>query len=134
MCDDKKAIILFDGGCSLCNLSVVFIIKRDSKNNFVFASLQSETGKQIAEKHGIASSFNSAVLIDNGVAYTQSTAALKVFKKMGGAWALLYGLTLVPPFIRDVAYKFISRNRRRFFVKQETCIAPSVEFKNKFIE
>jgi predicted DCC family thiol-disulfide oxidoreductase YuxK len=132
--DDKKAIVLFDGVCNLCNASVIFTIKRDSKNNFMFASLQSAAGKQLAEKYGIPSSFNSFVLIDNGAAYTQSTAALRVLKKTKGLWPLLYGFIMIPAPIRNLVYKFISRNRYRFFGKRETCIAPNAELKSKFLE
>jgi len=131
--DDKKAVVLFDGVCNLCNASVIFTIKRDSKNNFMFASLQSEAGKKLAEKYGIPSSFNSFVLVDNGAAYTQSTAALRVLKKLRGAWPLLYGFIIIPAPIRNLVYKFISRNRYSFFGKQETCMVPNAELKSKFL-
>nr|WP_328243735.1 DCC1-like thiol-disulfide oxidoreductase family protein [Priestia megaterium] len=36
-------IILFDGVCNLCNQWVQFVIKRDSRALFRFASLQSDT-------------------------------------------------------------------------------------------
>ena len=134
MYDDKKAVVLFDGVCNLCNASVIFTIKRDRKNCFMFASLQSAAGKQLAEKHGIPPSFNSFVLIDNGTAYTQSTAALRVLKKLRSFWALLYVFIIIPAPIRNLVYKFISRNRYSFFGKQETCMVPSEELKSKFLE
>ena len=134
MYDDKKAIILFDGVCNLCNASVIFTIKRDSKSSFMFASLQSAAGKQLAEKYGIPTSFNSFVLLDNGAVYNESTAALRVLKKLRGAWPLLYGFIIIPAPIRNLVYKFISRNRYRFFGKQETCMVPSEELKSKFLE
>ena len=99
----------------------------------MFASLQSEAGKKLAEKYGIPSSFNSFVLVDNGAAYTQSTAALRVLKKLRGAWPLLYGFIIIPAPIRNLVYKFISRNRYSFFGKQETCMVPNAELKSKFL-
>ena len=42
-----KKIILFDGVCNLCNNSVIKAIKYDTKNTFLFASLQSESGQKI---------------------------------------------------------------------------------------
>ena len=47
----QHSIILFDGVCNLCNAAVQFVIKRDKKNQFLFASLQSEEGKLILEDH-----------------------------------------------------------------------------------
>lgn len=55
-------IVLFDGVCNLCNKSVQFIIKRDPHNQFFFASLQSEMGKSLLEKHHL-SEVDSVVLI-----------------------------------------------------------------------
>ena len=43
----EHSIILFDGVCNLCNSAVQFVIKRDTRNQFLFASLQSEEGKKI---------------------------------------------------------------------------------------
>ena len=50
---NQHSIILFDGVCNLCNGAVQFVIKRDSKNQFLFASLQSEEGKKILEEHNL---------------------------------------------------------------------------------
>ena len=45
---DKK-IILFDGICNLCNASVQFVIKRDTKDVFRFVALQSDLGNKILD-------------------------------------------------------------------------------------
>jgi predicted DCC family thiol-disulfide oxidoreductase YuxK len=38
--------VLFDGICNLCNGTVQFIIKRDQRQKFRFASLQSKAAQQ----------------------------------------------------------------------------------------
>jgi predicted DCC family thiol-disulfide oxidoreductase YuxK len=48
----NHAIVLFDGICHLCTTSVQFIITRDPNGYFTFASLQSEVGRTLLEKHG----------------------------------------------------------------------------------
>ena len=48
-----KQVILFDGVCNLCNSSVLFVIKRDKKNKFLFAALQEEFGQSIINKFEI---------------------------------------------------------------------------------
>ena len=45
--DKKDKIIIFDGVCNLCNGAVTFIIKRDRKNLFKFATLQSEIAEEL---------------------------------------------------------------------------------------
>ena len=42
-----RPLILFDGMCNLCAGSVRFVIARDPKARFTFASLQSEYAKDL---------------------------------------------------------------------------------------
>ena len=131
--NDKK-IVLFDGVCNLCNSSVQFIIKHDKKNQFLFGSLQGETGQQYLEKfHLPLNAFNSFMLVENELLYTRSTAALRMLKHLGGGWQLLYALMVVPRFIRDAVYNLIAKNRYKWFGKQEACWIPTPALKAKFL-
>lgn len=127
-------IILFDGVCNLCNASVSFVIERDKKNVFQFASLQSSFGQEVLKKHQLSSSdFDSMILLQNGTIHQRSDAALRIAKELSGAWKLLYGFIIVPRFIRNAVYNFVARNRYKWFGKQETCMIPTPELKAKFI-
>lgn len=129
------SVILFDGICNLCNSSVQFIIKRDPAKKFRFASLQSEFGKQFLATHGLPQNeYNSFILYDNGIVYTRSTAALKVFGKLNGGWPAFYSLIVIPRFIRDFLYDVIARNRYRWFGRRETCWVPTPELKALFFD
>ncbi len=131
---EKGAVILFDGVCNLCNSAVQFVIKHDKKNYFKFASLQSEAGQQLLGKYQLKEAkLNSFVFIENGAAYTRSTAALKVSKHLNGAVKLLYGFIIVPAFIRDAVYTFISNNRYSWFGQRKECMIPTPALKEKFI-
>lgn len=129
----ENSVIFFDGVCNLCNGAVQFVIERDPKNRFKFAALQSDyavkelSTANLKVKHG-----DSFVLLENGKVYEQSTAALRVAKKLNSLWPLLYIFIVVPPFIRNAVYKFIARNRYKWFGKQESCWVPTPELKNKF--
>jgi predicted DCC family thiol-disulfide oxidoreductase YuxK len=46
---EQELIIIFDGECNLCHSSVAFIIDRDRKSKFKFASDQSKTGVELQE-------------------------------------------------------------------------------------
>src|SRR5258707_14692248 len=103
-----KSIILFDGVCNLCNGAVQFIIKRDKKKQFLFASLQGKAGNDFLKKFDLSPNlFNSFILVEGDKVYTRSTAALTVAKKLSGGWKLLYGLMIVPRFIRNAVYNVI---------------------------
>lgn len=131
---NRSPLILFDGVCNLCNGSVQFVIRHDKNGLFRFASLQSESGQQLLQKHQLPiANFSSFVLIDNGKVYTRSTAALKVARKLSGPIKMLYGFIIVPTFIRDAIYNFIARNRYKWFGKKESCMIPTPELKNRFL-
>jgi predicted DCC family thiol-disulfide oxidoreductase YuxK len=130
----QHSIILFDGVCNLCNRAVQFVIKRDNKNQFLFASLQSEEGKQILKENSFQTKkMDSFFLVENGKVYDRSTAALKVLKKLNGIWSFFYVFVLVPKFIRDSVYNFIAKNRYQWFGAKNKCMIPTPELKAKFL-
>ncbi len=130
----SKPIILFDGVCNLCNGFVQFVIKRDKKAHFMFASLQSKIGQAILKDFGLNThDFNTFVLVDSGKVYTRSTAALRVAKELDSPIKFLHIFSVVPSFIRDLFYIFVAKNRYRFFGKQDQCMLPSPEFKTRFL-
>jgi predicted DCC family thiol-disulfide oxidoreductase YuxK len=130
----KHGIVLFDGVCNLCNGSVQFIIKHDKKGYFRFAALQSDTGQKLLQQAGLPKDYLATfVYIENGKYSTQSTAALKVAKHLSGLWPLLYGLIIIPAPIRNFFYKLVANNRYRWFGKQESCMIPTPELREKFI-
>jgi len=77
-------IIFFDGVCNLCNNSVQFIIKRDKKNKFKFASLQSSFAKSNLSKHIDVDKLESIVLLNEDKLYSKSTAALLIARELSG--------------------------------------------------
>ena len=128
-----KPVIFFDGLCNLCNGAVQFIIERDQKNTFHFASLQSEFAKAKLVNFDIdPTQLNSFILLENEAIYQRSTAALRVTKKLKGLWPLLYVFIVVPHFIRDGVYNYIAKNRYKWFGKKESCWLPTEELKNRF--
>lgn len=129
----ENSVIFFDGVCNLCNGAVQFVIERDPKNRFKFAALQSDyAAKELSTANLKVQHGDSFVLLENGKVYEQSSAALRVARKLGGLWPLLYGFIIVPLFIRNAIYKFVARNRYKWFGKQESCWVPTPELKSKF--
>src|SRR5690606_8152829 len=107
-------IVLFDGQCNLCNHAVQFIIERDPKEKFKFASLQSETGHKLLNRSGMSTGhFDTVVLIKDNTIYTRSSAALRIAKELSGIWKLCYALILLPKPVRDYCYSIIAKNRHR---------------------
>lgn len=132
--DIMKHIVLFDGECHFCDASVQFIIKRDRAAFFQFASLQSAIGQQLRQQHHISDDIDSIVLIEHQKAYTQSTAALHIAKKLDGLWKLAFLIICIPRPIRDKIYTIIAKNRYRWFGKKEqSCTLPPPSIRKRFL-
>lgn len=128
-------MILFDGVCNFCNAMVNFIIRQDKRNIFLFAALQSASGKKLLEQHHIDWKDNdSFILVEQDKAYQRSGAALKLYQKLPWYWKWTQIFWVFPRFIRDGVYNFIARNRYRWFGKKETCMIPSAAVREKFLE
>ncbi|WP_226669489.1 thiol-disulfide oxidoreductase DCC family protein [Metabacillus litoralis] len=132
--DVEGPILLFDGVCNLCNQTVQFVIRCDKKEAFKFASLQSTTGQNLLEMmHMPTSHFDSIVMIEKNHVFTKSTAALKVCKRLGGFWVILYPFILIPKPLRDAVYHFVAKNRYKWFGKADQCMIPTPEMKKRFL-
>jgi predicted DCC family thiol-disulfide oxidoreductase YuxK len=132
--ETMKPVILFDGVCNLCDRSVQFILKRDPNGYFKFASLQSESGQKLLTKHGFNTDINSFVLVEDEKVFVKSSAALRVCLRLKGAWKMLSILRFIPPSIRDFFYDIVAKNRYKWFGKKESCMLPSPQWKNRFLD
>jgi len=136
MANDSSPVLFFDGECNLCNHMVQFILKRDKKKIFLFSPLQSARGKEAMDKTGINMQENSGsfILYHKGVYFTRSTAALHMFRQLGGLWPLLYAGIIFPRFLRDGVYNFVSRNRYKWFGKRDSCMIPTPDIMARFLQ
>ena len=133
--NNETNILLFDGVCNLCSKTVQFIIRKDPKAKFRFASLQSQSGQLLLTQLGLPlDTFNSLIYIRDKRFYLKSTAVLKVLQELSGGWRLLFCLIILPRFIRDFVYDFIAKRRYFIFGKSETCWIPSQEYLDRFLE
>ena len=131
-----KKLILFDGVCNLCNESILYIIKRDRNNVFMFAPLQSNIGQQIIQQFNLETSKTNSILLyseSNGISI-KSTAALQIAKHLGFPSNLMSKFFIFPPFIRNWVYDFIAKNRYKWYGKKEQCMIPTPELKAKFLD
>lgn len=128
-------IIIFDGVCNLCNSYVNLIIAKDSKNQFRFAPLQNDFGKELAAKFQVdISKTDSIILVEAEKVYIKSTAALRIAKRLKGAYPLLFGFIIIPAFIRNWIYDLVAKNRYKWYGKRDTCMVPTDELMDKFYQ
>ena len=138
-----SAVVLFDGICNFCDASVNFFIEHDRDGYFKFAPLQSEAGKKLAAEHGIASAtvehnsdvvpIDSLILIEDGNAYTHSTGALRIWRRLSVPWSWMYAFIIVPAPIRDFFYRLFAKYRYRFFGTKDECMIPTPDVRARFL-
>ncbi|MGI4873658.1 MAG: thiol-disulfide oxidoreductase DCC family protein [Janthinobacterium lividum] len=133
--DVTPAVILFDGVCNLCNGFVQLVIRHDARARFRFAALQSPAGAALLAAHGQAhfTDPESVVLVEHGQVYSHSTAVLRIAGQLGGFWPLLRVGWLLPRLWRDALYRYIARHRYRWFGRQESCLLPTPELRERFL-
>jgi predicted DCC family thiol-disulfide oxidoreductase YuxK len=128
-------LLFFDGVCNLCDASVGFVLDHDPQAIFRFAPLQSNLARTTMAQHGLrAEDLDTVVLVDDGRAYTRSTAVLKLLARLPAPWSWLSLFLVVPRPLRDLVYRFVARNRLRWFGIREACRVPTPELRARFLD
>lgn len=126
--------MFFDGICNLCNSSVQWIIRHDKNAVIQFAALQSGVAKQLLEPKGVdVSKLESVVLLEDGVVFTKSDAALRIARAIGAPWAWVGIFRFIPKPIRDALYLFVATHRYAWFGQRDACMMPTPELKKRFL-
>ncbi len=127
-------IILFDAECVLCSAWADFMIKHDQSCQFKLVSVQSNIGQQLLTYcHLPTDHFETMVLLENGQCYTESTAFLRIMRRLDFPYRSLKYARVVPKPIRDFAYRRVALNRYRLFGKTEQCYVVTPDIQQHFL-
>lgn len=131
---ENKHIVFFDGDCGVCNFWVQWILKRDKKDQFMFASLQSDFGQKFLSERGLNTKiFNTMYLWKPKQYYLEkSKAVLQIANLLGRIYKLSWVGRIIPSFLSDKVYDMISRNRMK--LANQKCYLPTPSERAKFIE
>jgi predicted DCC family thiol-disulfide oxidoreductase YuxK len=130
---DPGPILFFDGVCALCNSSVDSLLRADVHRRIRFAPIQGETAKRLLPPlPGDPLEWTLLYLDERGL-HQYSDAAIEVSRRIGGFHALAGLLRAVPRALRDPVYRWIARNRYRWFGKTDACRVPKPEERERFL-
>lgn len=134
MSSEKRILVFFDGVCHLCQGTVQFILKRDRQQRFVFAPLQGETAKQYLSVPPEDLAMPESVIVwHEGKTRERAAAIFYILLNLSWPWKWLSVFRFVPTFASDPLYRFVARNRYRWFGRSESCMMPRPEWKTQFL-
>lgn len=133
-----KHLVFYDGECGFCDHTVQYLLKIDTREQFLFAPLQGSTAKPVlANLPENMKQIDSLILVENFGSSTQKIyvlgkGAFRICWLLGGAWSLLGWISFLPSFLYDWGYRLIARNRKLFF-SNDRCVIPSESTKHRFL-
>ena len=77
---------------------------------------------------------DSVTLLEDGQAYVESDAALRIAAHLGAPWKWLTLGRALPPWLRNRIYRFIARHRYQWFGRKEVCWLPTPDLAARFLE
>ncbi|HET6147824.1 MAG TPA: DCC1-like thiol-disulfide oxidoreductase family protein [Polyangia bacterium] len=133
-------LVLYDGVCGLCNRLVQFILRRDRRDRFRYASLQSDLAQELLRRHGRDALALDTVSVvrahgepDERV-LTKARAIIYVAGWLGLPWALAGFLKIFPWRLLDFVYDQIAHRRYRWFGRYDACPLPAPATRAKFLD
>ncbi len=127
-------LIVFDDVCVLCSGFVQWVIRRDRRGEFRFTSAQGALGQALYHDLSLDPvSFETNLLVADGVAYGKLAAIIEVATRLGGVWRMAALLKVLPAPVGDWAYDRIAQNRYALFGRRETCWLPSPDVADRVI-
>ena len=95
----QNITLCYDSQCAFCQKSMDWFERRDKHGRLNIKPLEQAS--------------DSVVLTDSNGTWTESSAVLRTIEHLGGFWRLARILRIIPPFIRNAAYRIVARRRRR---------------------
>ena len=128
-------VIVFDGVCALCSRWVRFLLRFDRHGRYRFAAMQGTHGRRLMRAHGLDPDDPlSFLLVEHGHAHTDTDAIVRVLAGLGGPWRLAALARLLPRSLRDRGYRWLARNRYRWFGRHEACYLPTPAQAARFMD
>jgi predicted DCC family thiol-disulfide oxidoreductase YuxK len=105
------------------------VLNNEKASDLKFASLQGET----AQEYLPSSLPDSLVMWIDGKVYVKSSAALKLIPYLKWHFQFLRILWIFPDIVRNAVYRFIAKNRIRWFGNSPYCAVMQPQWKDRFL-
>ncbi len=130
MSQQPKQILFYDGVCNLCHGAVRFA-DRWANESVHYASLQSEFAKTAIGDRVNLTDLNTVYYLKNGKLYKEADAFLHLATDGKFPFNLVSIFFIVPSFIRNPIYRWVAKNRYKWFGEKTQCEIPSLSITQK---
>jgi predicted DCC family thiol-disulfide oxidoreductase YuxK len=125
-------ILFYDGECGLCARAVQWVLRRDAHGLFRFAPLQGSTYASLNRER--PTDCSTMVLLDGDDLLTESDAAIRIARRVGGPWGAMAAIgAIVPRSLRNALYRAVARRRHRWFGHADACRLATAEERGRFL-
>lgn len=110
-------------------------MRHDKSARLRFGSLQGSTATSLVPDYASEAGLSTVVLRDASGTYVRSSAVLRALTYIGGFYGFLAAVgRLIPRALRDTGYKFVAKNRYRWFGHRDTCRLPTPAERARFVD
>ena len=133
--EPSRLIVFYDGSCPFCNGWIKFLLDRNGADRLRFAALESSWTLEFFESRHLRHPGTEALIVwDKGFLSRGSGAVAAIAAQLPGIWKLGRHLDLIPVKVREPLYKWVARNRYRWFGRREACWIPDGATRMKFLD
>ena len=126
-------IVFYDGLCGLCNKTVQAILKRDKKGKFYFATLQGDVAAEYLTDEQ-RKDLDSVVVRSRDRNFKESGAFFEIAATLGGWPGFFLVFSWLPSDFTDKVYRWIAKNRYKWFGKLDACPMPDPNVRHRFLD
>ena len=130
----SRPLLVYDGSCGFCSRSVQFILRHERRHDLRFVPRDSPLGQELRRRFHLES-VESMLWIDRDKVEIESGAVLRAARYLGGIWSALAAIgSLVPAPLRNLAYRLIARHRRKLSSAATSCLLPTADQRERFLD
>jgi predicted DCC family thiol-disulfide oxidoreductase YuxK len=140
----NRLLVIYDGVCGFCNLSVRWFLVRDRNDRLRFVPSDSPKVADLLARHGldpaIATGNSGTILVAQALEapaqrlLIRSDAVLAMLAQLPPPWpGLAAVLRIIPRPLRDLGYRLVARWRYRIWGRLDACPIPTAQERARFL-
>ena len=128
-------IVFFDDSCVFCNFWVKKLVEWDKSDRMRFSSLQSPFATRFFKEHSSQLLAKDALITwEHTKGYqSEADAVFAILNQLGGLFILFKVFQIFPTSFLNVFYRFIAKNRYKWFGNQSNCDLPPKNQSHRFL-